>query len=217
MSIFIRFLLIIKYNLSKKKYWLHHSVGINKKTVLEGYNRIFEGAEIRDSNIGFGTYIGKRSFLPYTKLGKFCTIGPDVKLVRGKHPSKVFVSIHPAFYSIRKQAGFTFTNENLFDEFTKGRYSVEIGNDVWIGANVMIIEGVKIGDGAIIGSGAVVSKDIEPYSINVGNPIKPLGYRFDESVIKKLIKIQWWNKDIEWLIKNVKSFSNIETFLEKNK
>jgi len=34
----------------------------------------------------------------------------------------------------------------------------------------MIMPGVTIGDGCIIGAGAVVTKDVQPYSVVVGNP-----------------------------------------------
>lgn len=47
---------------------------------------------------------------------------------------------------------------------------VVIGNDVWIGQRVIILPGVTIGDGCIIGAGAVVSKDVDSYSVFVGNP-----------------------------------------------
>ena len=49
---------------------------------------------------------------------------------------------------------------------------INIGNDVWIAANVVILDGVSVGDGAIIAAGAVVTKDVESYSIVVGNPAK---------------------------------------------
>lgn len=49
---------------------------------------------------------------------------------------------------------------------------IHIGNKVWIGEGAMILPGVCIGDGAIIGAGAIVSKNIEAYSIAVGNPAK---------------------------------------------
>jgi maltose O-acetyltransferase len=49
---------------------------------------------------------------------------------------------------------------------------VTIGNDVWVGARAIILPGVSIGDGAIVGAGAVVSKDVEEYSIVVGNPAR---------------------------------------------
>jgi acetyltransferase-like isoleucine patch superfamily enzyme len=47
---------------------------------------------------------------------------------------------------------------------------VDIGDDVWIGANAVITAGVKIGKHCIIGAGSVVTKDIEDYSVAVGNP-----------------------------------------------
>ena len=49
---------------------------------------------------------------------------------------------------------------------------ITIGNDIWIGANVTILDGVTIGDGAVIGAGSVVTKDITPYSVNVGSPAR---------------------------------------------
>lgn len=54
--------------------------------------------------------------------------------------------------------------------YSKGE--VIIGKNVWIGDKVTILPGVTIGDGAIIGANAVVSRDIPPYKIAVGNPIK---------------------------------------------
>lgn len=72
-----------------------------------------------------------------------------------------------------------------------------IGNDVWIGHNATILPGVKIGDGAIIGAYSVVAKDIPPYAVAVGNPVKIVKYRFDEELISLLLKYKWWNKEEE--------------------
>ena len=202
--------------LLRKDTWVSLSSTLDHRTILEGNNRIFKGANVLGSRIGYGTYVGVDSFLPRSSIGRFSTIGPSVKLVRGNHPARVFVSIHPAFYSTRKQAGFSYVSENKFEEFKQGDYSIEIGSDVWIGADVMILDGVKIGDGAIIGSGAVVSKDIEPYSINVGNPIKEIGLRFEKGQIERLMELRWWEKEIEWIEQNAQLFDNIEEFLKKN-
>lgn len=54
---------------------------------------------------------------------------------------------------------------------------IEIGENVWIGACVSINPGVKIGEGAIVGMGVIVYKDVPPYSIVVGNPMKIINYR----------------------------------------
>ena len=48
--------------------------------------------------------------------------------------------------------------------------SVTVGADCWIGMGVCILPGVTIGEGCVVGAGAVVPKDLEPYSIAVGNP-----------------------------------------------
>jgi len=50
-----------------------------------------------------------------------------------------------------------------------------IEDGVTIGANATIICGHTIGRYALIGAGAVVTKDVEPYSIMVGNPAQKIG------------------------------------------
>ena len=50
--------------------------------------------------------------------------------------------------------------------------------DNWIGAGSIILKGVTIGKGAVIGAGSVVTKNVEPYSITAGNPVKKIRNRF---------------------------------------
>lgn len=47
-----------------------------------------------------------------------------------------------------------------------------IEDDVWIGFGASIIGSVRIGRGAIIGAGTMVTKDVEPFSLVVGNPMR---------------------------------------------
>ena len=83
-----------------------------------------------------------------------------------------------------------------------------IGNDVWIGENVTILPGVHIGDGSIIGANSVVGKNIEPYSICVGNPVRVIKKRFDEETINKLLSLQWWNWDEDRIFNNLEALVN---------
>lgn len=53
-----------------------------------------------------------------------------------------------------------------------GESEIIIGNDVWIGFNATILKGVTIGDGAIIGANTIITKNVEPYTVVVGNPHK---------------------------------------------
>ena len=56
---------------------------------------------------------------------------------------------------------------------------VVLGADCWIGMGVCILPGVTLGDGCVVGAGSVVTRDVEPYSIVVGNPAKAIKSRVD--------------------------------------
>src|SRR5690606_2532202 len=58
--------------------------------------------------------------------------------------------------------------------------TTRIGRDVWVGRDATICRGVTIGNGAVIGARAVVTHDVEPYSVVVGVPARPLRYRFED-------------------------------------
>ncbi len=90
-----------------------------------------------------------------------------------------------------------------------------IGHDVWIGHNAIIMPNVQIGNGAIIGSGAVVTHDVEPYSVVVGVPAKPIKKRFSDEIIEKIEKSEWWNWSHEQLKERYDDFKNIEEFVRK--
>ena len=51
---------------------------------------------------------------------------------------------------------------------------IHIEDDCWIGAGAIILTGVTVGKGSIVGAGSVVTKNVEPYSVVVGNPAKKI-------------------------------------------
>ncbi len=63
--------------------------------------------------------------------------------------------------------------------------------------------GVHIGDGAIIGANSVVASDIPPYAVAVGNPCRVVKMRFDDEFIAYLLKLKWWDWDIEKIERNL--------------
>ncbi len=54
---------------------------------------------------------------------------------------------------------------------------IRIGRNCWIGMGALILPGVQIGDGCVIGAGGVVTRDVEAYSVAVGNPDKAVRSR----------------------------------------
>jgi carbonic anhydrase/acetyltransferase-like protein (isoleucine patch superfamily) len=128
-----------------------------------------------------------------------------------------FISTHPAFYSLKQQAGFTYAQSQLFEEYVfadpaKG-YGVVIGHDVLISYGVRILEGVTIGDGAIVAAGSLVRTNVEPYAIYAGVPAKKIGQRFDDETIRQLLEVRWWDRDENWIRAHAPLFSDIQGFL----
>lgn len=201
---------------------LDRNVTIDKKTTFEGYNALVNGSSLISSHIGFASYLAEGANIRHCSIGKYCSIGPDVKCVFGKHPTSTFVSTHPVFFSTQKQVGFSYTNNQIFEEYETpadpdGKFQITIGNDVWIGAEATLMDGIRVGDGAIVAAKALVTKDVPPYTIVGGIPAKVIRKRFSDNQIKALLKIKWWNKDEAWIRNNAPKFANIDYFLEMYK
>lgn len=180
------------------------------KCTCDSHSRVQPPFVIRDVNIGTYSYLASNSRVANTTIGKFCSVGPNFCCGQGIHPTEG-ISTAPMFYSPAAQNGMTLCK---FAKVEERKYTV-IGNDVFIGANVTVLDGVSIGDGAVIGAGAVVSKDIPPYAIAVGCPIRIIRYRFTDEQISAMLRIQWWNWPEERLAEVEKLFFDIDAFIEK--
>jgi acetyltransferase-like isoleucine patch superfamily enzyme len=54
------------------------------------------------------------------------------------------------------------------------RTRTELGRHVFVGANTVVMAGTTIGEGAVVGAGGVVTHDLEPWTIYVGSPCRPI-------------------------------------------
>lgn len=109
------------------------------------------------------TYTGKIIVKKYTAISYNCTI------VTGNHIPTVGISQY--------LIGKIHKNDKERD--------VVIEEDVWVGTNVTILSKAHLGRGCIIGANSLVNKEIPPYAIAVGNPIKIIGTKFTiEQILK---------------------------------
>lgn len=67
---------------------------------------------------------------------------------------------------------------NIYSKnFDTIRKPITIGENVWIAAECFVGPGVNIGDGAVAGACSVIFKELEPWTVNIGNPAKPIKKR----------------------------------------
>lgn len=116
----------------------------------------------------------------------------------------------------------TYSNEqfNLLSppidivDFEQDKQPIVIDHDIWIGANVVMKRGIKIGNSSIIASNLVITKDVPCYSIVGGVPGKVIRKRFGDSQITQLESLCWWDLDLGYIGKLVKSNCDIKYFIE---
>lgn len=129
-------------------------------------------------------------------IGKFCSIASGAQFIMGSGNHRISsVSTYP--FNVFGGAWAENTPPHLSQLPFKG--DTVIGNDVWIGRESVIMPGVKIGDGAIVAAYSVVAKDVMPYTVVGGNPIRFIRKRFGEELISLLLTLRWWDFEPEKL------------------
>ena len=100
----------------------------------------------------------------------------------GRHCSFGLCAMVDAFYphliTVGENCVFGYDSVLLAHEFLQGGLRtgpVVIGNDVTVGTKSTVLPGIVIGDGAVISAMSLVNKDVPPYTIVGGVPIRVLG------------------------------------------
>lgn len=171
---------------------------IGERSTIQRYGDIW------GLQLGRYTCIGRMSTIQETKIGSFCALADNMIIGCDDHDYKM-ITTHPFWHDVSWGISDDIELSKKYREKEFADPCV-IGNDVWIGAGVNICRNVRIGDGCVIGAGAVITRDIEPYSVVVGVPGKVIKKRFDDKIIERLEKCNWWNLPIPVLKANIALF-----------
>lgn len=92
-------------------------------------------------------------------LSDFCTTAPGVKIFSGSDD----------------YTGEKMTNPMVGKEYIGGPAGpVTLGRHVILGANTVVLPNVTLGEGASVGAMSLVNRDLDPWTIYVGSPARPL-------------------------------------------
>ena len=147
---------------------------------------------------GSWSYLSATSITRYTiplnkiTIGKFCSVAQNVKFIGANNHRHDWITSYPLELLINNQKN---SHENQ-------PRNIAVGNDVWIGEGATIMPGVHLSDGCVIGTNSLVTKSTKPYGIYGGNPAKLIKYRFSEDIIAKLLNLQWWQFNNDFIKNN---------------
>lgn len=144
-----------------KKEEQHRRLGLHPTVRLNGVEVVGDNLEVDEHtyvNRGSTLSTGKRSRI---SIGKYCAIGRYVHIAAKTH-------------SLTRT-----THDESHAEHGEKEADVLIGDYVWIGDKAYIREGVKVGDYAVIAANSVVNRDVEPFEIVGGAPIRHIRYNTD--------------------------------------
>ena len=146
---------------------------------------------IEDVTFGENVVVYPFTNLYGCRIGDDTRIGPFVEIQRGVRvgarckieshafictgveiEDEVFVSHGVLFINDKYPRATTEGRPQIEDDWQLLPTTVELGAS--LGSGAVIAGGVRVGSRALVGAGAVVTNDVEPGSVVVGNPARPL-------------------------------------------
>ena len=117
------------------------------------------------------------------QIGNFSSLGDYSRIVSGEeviignrvliaHNVNILDNISHPINADERHQDYLNHQANKSEPCNMDAKKIIIEDDVWIGFNSIILRGVTIGRGAIIGAGSVETKDVEAWTVNVGNPLR---------------------------------------------
>jgi acetyltransferase-like isoleucine patch superfamily enzyme len=147
--------------------FIHGSATVDSRAEVGAGTRVWINVQIRENaTIGRDCIVSKDVYIDHgVTIGDRCKIQNSVSVYNGVTVGNdVFIGPNAAFTNDRVPRAF-----NTEWQITPTR----IENGASIGANATVVCGITIGEYAMVAAGSVVTKDVEPYTLVMGNPARP--------------------------------------------
>lgn len=150
--------------------YVHPTAIVSNDTKIGDGTKVWMNAQVREKvQIGKDCIISKDTYLDKEVIiGNNCKIQNSVSIYHGVIiEDDVFVGPNACFTNDKVPRAFD-PNWKITPTLIKKGSS--------IGANSTIVCGITLGEYCMVAAGSVVTKDIEPYSLVMGNPAKHYSY-----------------------------------------
>ena len=150
--------------------YIHPTANISEQAKIGDGTKIWINSQIREkSEIGSNCIISKDTYIDTeVKIGNNCKIQNSVSVYHGVTiEDDVFVGPNACFTNDKVPRAFD-PEWKITPTFVKKGAS--------IGANSTIVCGITLGEYCMVAAGSVVTKDVEPYSLVMGNPARHYSY-----------------------------------------
>lgn len=153
--------------MSELNYYKHATALVDDRAKIGDKTSVWVNVQIRENvEIGSNCVISKDVYIDAgVKIGDHCKIQNGVSVYHGVTiGNKVFLGPNAAFTNDKVPRAF-----NADWKITE----TKIADGVSVGANATIVCGITLGEYCMVAAGAVVTKDVEPFTLVMGNPAKP--------------------------------------------
>jgi acetyltransferase-like isoleucine patch superfamily enzyme len=152
---------------------LGENVRIHDRASIYGTENIAIGNNVRIDDFTIIIATGRLEIGDYVSIPNFCFLGSAHGVVM-----EDFVTLAPGvkvFTSSDDYSGVRMTGPLVPKEVSGGAAGkVHLGKYVLIGAGTVIMPGVRMGEGCAVGALSYVTKDLEPWGVYAGIPVRRL-------------------------------------------
>lgn len=148
------------------KTFIHESAHVSPDSKIGEDVKIWINVQIREkSSVGSNSIISKDVYIDEgVQVGQRCKIQNSVSIYKGVTiENDVFIGPNACFTNDKVPRAFN-------SEWKITPTIIRQGSS--IGANATIVCGIEIGEYAMVAAGSVVTKNVEPYTLVMGNPAR---------------------------------------------